>query len=302
MKRLIFFSFAAIVFIASYCYWLLSPPKEQSAPELVKNTEIIEKVVQVTTGSPTSEVSKFTKMEPGQPLTIDRRRILDAPDIMRAIEEIRRGGTQDEKNWAYSLLTTCNQLLKHDFTLNTPDIASSPTVEAIVAKKKQATDLLAKRCDGVKNLNSTDNQALQAELFKARENNPSILGQLEEFGSSEDSRWSSQQAQLITNSLYSGDPIVAKAAFLAVMRAFDRNAPGGEDRLSAFSFALAPIYLNFPLSTYEQLQTCRSNGWCNGTYEVPPEPIHSPEELRLIKAYKSASDSHADVRSILAIR
>ncbi len=298
-RPVLFVCLGLVAVAASYLFWNSRNDKAAALPSSVAA------VAPPTSSRPqTAPVSLAVAQLPAPrpKATDDRRRILDSNDAMATIIEVRAKGNQDEKNWAYTLLTGCNQTLKHKQRPEESEAASTPEAIALENKKKHATETLKEKCKGVGILSSEEREKIEAELRESRKDNPSILGQLEAAGAGQNTRWNSQQAELISNSLYGDDPIVAKAAFLDLMAAFDRNAPGGGDRLEAFSLALSPVYLNFPLSEWERLQGCRVSGWCDGYYAVPVEPQDNPEIVRLTAAYKAAAAAHVDARGILAIR
>ena len=241
------------------------------------------------------------------PLTDARKRIFDAQDILGGIYQARKNGTQDEKEWAAYLLVSCTHLFAKlaqpdpsDAALEQGRTASSPDNSEIAAQKKLASEILADRCKGVSRLSVEDRTSLRDDLLRGSSKNQSALGQL--HGISDD-RWSGQQANVITESLYSQDPILARAAFTALLSAFDSASPGGLDRQRAFTQALGPVYLNFPLSDYERLQGCRSMGWCGSTWGPQEDTSESsPAVQRLVDEYRQAIDSREDARQILAIR
>jgi hypothetical protein len=226
---------------------------------------------------------------------------------MATINDIRRNGTQDEKDWAVALLTSCVHIFSKPVSpvedVTAPDYAvpaSSPDDAVTSGQRKQASEELARRCRGVKDLSVADRQALRQELLAGADSNSSALGRLHAIS---DDRWNAEQAKLISDSLYSGDPVLARAAFYALLAAFDSNAPGGAERQTAFMMALGHEYTGQPLSEFERLQGCRSLGWCGSNWGLKDQPTKDdPTVDRLADAYRAAVASRMDARSILAIR
>jgi len=159
-------------------------------------------------------------------------------------------------------------------------------------------------CHSVKPLaHLNDRQALEDDLRAAAVSNPSVLGQLQALASSQEDRWSSEQARQITESLYSGDPVLAREAFFALLGAMDRDSPGGQDRNTALMAALGPIYACAPLSNFDRLDVCASIGRCSSVSDADhPEPALEAAVLRLEQKYRAAVESRMDARSIMAIR
>jgi hypothetical protein len=143
---------------------------------------------------------------------------------------------------------------------------------------------------------------MKSELQSGEYSGNTLLRQLEKIASIEDGRWNNEQAQLITDSLYSGDPVVAREASWALLKVIDTNAPGGRERQEAAMLALAPKYLNFPLSQYEQLDACASQGWCDHWGDSDPSYKASAAVQKLAEKYSDALAAHSDARSIAAIR
>ena len=299
MKRLILLSVLTASLVFGFCYLFLAPKNAPPAATAAVSRAIPALQRPVLAAS-TPRLSVIASVQLPQPVTSDRRRIFDSENILATIEAIRINGSPDEKEWANFLVVACTQITKD--VAAPPANDRQPEPEEVVKRKAAATNLLRERCSGVGKLTSAERISLRSELLKDFDANQSVLAELRRAGASRDGRWSSEQVSLVTDSLYSGDPIVAKSAFLALMASFDDNAPGGADRLIAFRLALAPVYLNFPLSEFESLDACRSNGWCNGTYGDPSDTRYSDEIIRLVAAYKAARDSRMDARSLLSIR
>jgi hypothetical protein len=149
----------------------------------------------------------------------------------------------------------------------------------------------------------SDRQSLEDDLRAAALASQSALGRLDALSRSQDSRWSSEQSDLITSSLYSGDPVLARAAFFVLWGAMDSDSPGGQDRNAALQRALGPIYAAGPLSDFERLGACSVLGRCGSAWDTDyPDPPPNAEIERLAGKYRTAVASRMDARSIMAIR
>ena len=312
MKRLIVLSILALVL--AYCYraWL---------PALLKATAAAERDRQPPRARPIPSPTIAATTPPGaapklhssssSPLTDDYRRIFDAPDAMAIIDQVHANGTSDEKTWAHYLLAACVQINARA-SAPSPDadasgqvqFASPPSPVELVVLQKRASAELAARCNGVKPLaHLVDRQALVDDFRAATASNRSVLGQLEALASSQEDRWNTEQTRQITDSLYSGDPILARAAFFVLLGAMDRDSPGGQDRNAALMTALGTIYAGAPLSNFEQLDACASMGRCGSAWDADyPVPAPNDAVLRLTEKYRAAVASRMDARSIMAIR
>jgi hypothetical protein len=312
MKKLILILTVAVVLTFCFCKWELgstealpnadSPREALAATPPAAQTLAVATLAAGTSGSPPSSSS---------PLTDDRRRIFDSPDVMGTIHRVLAEGTSDEKAWALHLLVACVQTNARVSAeqSNADDRAedqppSAPTTVALAALKRQASDALAARCRSVKPLaHLQDRQALEDKLRAAAIANRSVLGQLEALARDQDDRWSSEQARQITNSLYSGDPVLAQAAFFVLLGAMDRDSPGGQERNAALEAALGPIYAAAPLSDFERLGGCAVLGRCGSDRHTEyPGPAPDAAVRRLEQQYRAAAESRMDARSIMAIR
>jgi hypothetical protein len=291
IKRSILVSILAVALVSWYCL---------SHPAQMEGKAIMGQPLQKATATPPAPLARpvgtvmpatsGTTVPETSPLTDHRRQIFDPPDVMATIDRLHASGTADEKEWALYLLVGCVHV-------NARAAASRPDAEAseegppvdpgtqaqFKALKKRAADELASRCRGVKAFaHLQDRQALQDDLRAAAVANRSTLGQLEALASSQDDRWNSEQARQITESLYSGDPVLARTAFFALLGAMDRDSPGGADRNAAFTAALGPIYAHAPLSDFERLSACAAIGLCGSPSDAedPGLPPNS-EVLRL---------------------
>ena len=311
MKRLILLATAAIVVVFCFCKWALAPTGTPVSEERVQQTATSPPPVHplqapASRPAPVAVARAVTT----QPLTDARRRIFDSPNLMATIDRIHASGTDDEKQWALYLLFACVQLNARA-ALQQADAgnreqdpsASSAAAAALASLKKQASDALAARCAGVKAVaHLSDRQPLQDDLRAAAVANQSVLGRLGALASDRESRWSSEQAELITRALYGGDPVLAQAAFFALLGAMDPDSPGGLDRYIALETALGPIYAGAPMSDFERLAGCALIGRCDPAHDGYPVPPPSQDVTRLAAKYRAAVESRMDARSILAIR
>ena len=202
-------------------------------------------------------------------------------------------------------MTSCTKLLakpaqpESDEDPRLQKVSSKAEDPQLVALKKGATEALAARCKGVDQLSADDRRAMKQALSEGYARNQSVLGQLHAI---DGDRWSGDQAKLISDSLYSPDPIVARTAFFAVLAAFDSNSPGGMDRQNAFTLALGPEFARGPLSEFERLQGCRNMGWCGSDWGSRDGSSASSVVATLADKYRAALQAHADARTLLAVR
>jgi hypothetical protein len=312
MKRSILVSILAVALVSWYC--LRHPARMEgqaiTGQPLQDASATPPAPLALPVGTVMSATSNTTRPETS-PLTDHRRQIFDSPDVMATINRLHASGTADEKEWALSLLVGCVHVNARAAAPR-PDAEASEegppvvpgTQSQLKALEQRAADELALRCGGVKAMaHLQDRQPLQGDLRAAAVANRSTLGQLEALASNQDDRWSSEQARQITESLYSGDPVLARAAFFALLGAMDRDSPGGAERNAAFIAALGPIYTHAPLSDFERLSTCAAMGLCGSPSDAedPGLPPNS-EVLRLAQKYRAAVASRLDARSIMAIR
>jgi hypothetical protein len=305
MKKPILFSVLAVVLVFCYCYWgLATVPKPSGRTAGAVAAPVKEADVSIPNAiTPPVTVARAV---PRNPVTQDRSRIYDSPNILMTINEVRRSGSQDEKDWAISLLTSCTRLFSKQLqTSSEPDnpqfqkVASKLDDPKVAEQKKHAAEMLAARCRGIDQLSVEERTALKQALSEGYGRNQSTLGQLHAI---DGDRWSGEQSKLISESLYGDDPIVARTAFFSLLSAFDSNSPGGLERQRAFTMALGPQFTSVPLSEFERLQGCRSMGWCGSEWGAREDANPNSTEVELANKYHAALDAHADARSILAIR
>ena len=313
MKRLLVLATLIIVIVIVFCFckWALAPSEVPATAEHAQQTAPAppDRLEQAPASRPTPGVVNARPV-PAQPITDAYKRIFDSPDVMGTIDRVRASGTADEKEWALQLLIACVQVnaqasrQRADADNREQDAsAGPPTTAALAALKKQASEARAARCSGVKSLTLEDRQSLEADLRAAAVANQSMLRQLEVLSSSQESRWSTEQAEQITNALYSGDPVRSRAAFFVLWGAMDRDSPGGQDRNAARQEALGPIYVAGPQSDFDRLGMCANLGRCGSAWDTDyPAPPPNAEVARLADKYRAAVESRMDAGSIMAIR
>ena len=245
MKRPILFSAALIVTAFCICFWGLSPRKTTVAltPALDGSATPASEPRLALWSKPASSANVVASA-PVRPVTDDRRRIYDSPSIMAAIDSAKLNGTQDEKDWANALLSSCIRLFSKP-AQPVVDPEAAPVAKAassaedlqLDVQKRRATDTLRSQCKGIDQLTVEERTALKDALTQGSAANHSVLAQLRAIT---DDRWSGPQSQLLSESLYSSDPIVSKTAFFALLSAFDSVSPGGQERQKAFMMALGP--------------------------------------------------------------
>jgi len=311
MKWPILLSGVAIAVILGFGYRLLSTTEKPVALKPAGQPEAVGRLLPISSASASTPVTRNSApAAKPQTATEDRRRVFDSPDLMATIDDIRRHGTADERDWATYLLSSCAVRfmpvlppVPDEAGAEQPKPASKRPDKELEAQKKRASDALAERCKGVKGLSSDDRAALKRELSEPAAGYGSALRHLHAIAGRDDGRWSSDEAQLISDSLYSGDPVIAREAFFAMLSAVDWHSPGGKERQAAFMLAAGSIYANAPLSEYERLEGCANMGWCGsrwGADEGYPAP--SAAVVQLADKYTAAVKSHMDARGILAIR
>ncbi|MFL6625192.1 MAG: hypothetical protein ACJ8G1_01820 [Vitreoscilla sp.] len=310
MKRPILFSALLVVLTLCYCVWGLASHEDKVATAPTPEP--------IVPGVPSSFPSL---MAPSAPLashsqvalkrlTVDRQRIMDSPDVLQTVAYIRQNGTQDQKDWAAFLLDGCVNVraAKRASEASSSASASASQVvrskdKVIAAERRQAFERLSQRCQGVFGLQADERHAIKADLIANSSTNSSVLGRLHALISSQEDRWSDDQASLISNSLYSDDPVLQREAFFALKGAIDINAPGGTERALALERAFPAEAVSGQLSEFERLGACAVIKLCASNPEDFSDQ-HSGDWAvsRLEKEYRAAIQDRKDARSILAIR
>ena len=159
------------------------------------------------------------------------------------------------------------------------------------------------RCKGLSALNTEDKASLRSDLIAGSERSSSVLARLHLLATTDEDRWSEEQANMISSSLYSGDPVLQREAFYAAQRSIDLDAPSGADRSEAFEQAFQSELVSGPLSELERQTACVMINRCPSTaVDLRNQNTPSKSVDRLANEYKAALQSHKDVKSILAIR
>lgn len=313
MKRLLFVSTLALALVFVFCDRILSPTPPHAAR--LADTAVVAPAGPSPAPAVAAASHSAKPLLPlaSQPVTDRRRQILDARDMMATIDAIRRNGTSDEKESAALLLAECAAYDKpfeaQQEALRAYRDPAHPLPEEsdeLVARKRSAWDTLRTRCKGVNALSKQERVGSLRELRADARANPGVVGEFEAISSRAsdgDTRWTPAQADSITDALYSGDAVVARAAFWALYSSVDRNAPGGEDRSTALLFGMAPRYVNPRLSEFETLGACATTGRCGQAPDRNDDgSAYSPAVRRLMDEYRAAFAAHRDARAILGIR
>ena len=236
MRRPILISVLILLLAFGICFWWLKPLKGSVAQ--TATSPMTERTPEVIVPSSASALPPKTSAVPdSKPLLTEvRRRIMDAPDLMKAISEIRLHGTQDEKDWALFIMMACDHVHLNGSTLDDPEMAANPSASGMPATNRElakerriAFESISQRCKGFSALDAEDKKSLRSELITSSGTNSSVLARLHTLATTDENRWSDEQATLISNSLYSGDPILQREAFFAAQRSIDLDAPGGAE-------------------------------------------------------------------------
>ena len=308
MKRPILFAILVVVLAFCYFFWRLIPKEEKAAQTSAASAPAVPAIA-VTSKPAAATTQPVIQGKVPEMLTDERRRILDSPDLMKTVTEIRLHGTQDEKDWARYAMMACAHVrgkgLPADGGIAASQAESTmPSASPEVTKERRlAYESVSQRCKGLSALNPDDRISLQSELSAGSESNSSELARLHSLASTDEDRWTDEQTSLITRSLYSGDPVLQQEAFFAAQRTIDLNAPSGADRSAAFEQAFESTLVSGPLSDLELQTACVLINHCPSS-STDPRSQNSPNKSvdRLVDEYKGALQAHKDVKSILAIR
>ena len=309
MKRPILLSALIALLVFCYCFWGLAPepkPAVQPLPTPVSERKPDTTVVLASASNATHAVA-LPEIKPL--LTDTRRRMMDSRDLMKTVAEIRLHGTQDEKDWALSITMACGQVRSTAVPPGGGVAASEPaatfpvTSRDVARERKLAYESIMERCKGIYALSSFERRSLQSELVAGSASNSSELAKLHSLATTDEDRWSDEQAKLVSRSLYGGDPVLQREAFFAAQRAIDVNAPGGADRSEAFERAFQTELVSGPLSDLELQTACVTINRCPSSV-ADLSGQNSPDKSvdRLTDEYRVALRAHRDVKSILAIR
>lgn len=308
MKRPVFLIGMPVILMFCFCFWGLAPKKKELAasPPVAALEPKSERPIESAGPSRTANAAISSDSKPL--LTDTRRSVMDSRDLMKTVTEIRLHGTPDEKDWAVTILLDCINVHARGVQANGTPASEPESIHPIhepdVARERvSAFRSVTERCAGLYALSPSERRALKSDLLAGAAANPSDLAKLHALSDSDENRWSDDQANLVSRSLYSGDPIFQQEAYYAARRGFDSDAPGGEDRLRAWDSAFRSE-IGLRLTTDLELQTaCVLINHCPSS--APDEEV--PRQLgngidRLVSQYKAALQAHKDVRSILAIR
>ena len=309
MKRPILLSALITILAFCYCFWWLSPDKKPGVQASSAAASDLRHEVIVASSAASPATHTIVLPESKTLLTDTRRRMMDSPDLMKTVTEIRLRGTQDEKDWALLIMMACAHVrgkgLAADGGIAASQSASTVSVtnREVARERRLAYESVSERCKGLSALTSADRAALQSELMAGSESNSSELARLHSLASTDEDRWNDEQANLITRSLYGGDPVLQQEAFFAAQRSIDLNAPGGADRSAAFEQAFQSAFASGPFSDLELQTACVLINRCpSSVADLRSQNSPSKSVDRLADEYRGALQAHKDVKSILAIR
>jgi len=309
MRWPIFFAGVLVAGAAFFSFWHDNPARTEvqskaSTPDVEPNSN--------TSGSDHSKASMPSaapRIARTQSFTEDRRRILDSTDVLKTIEDVRRNGSADEKDWAMSMLSACMLVFAEPLQLSPAQAAAQPQFQAsapdsklLAEQKRIASEKLRNRCHGVKDLSPEARSAIKDGLKSRQGDKMSTLGQLNAITDGPPGMWNPAQEKLLDGALYSDDPVLAKAAFFALLHGIDWNAPGGRERQSALMLALGDHYSNRNQSEFEALQDCRILEKCDGSSPSQEDaPAPSTAVVALERRYQEAWTAHQGARELLSI-
>ena len=305
MKRPILLSALIVILAVCYSFWGHSSDKKPVVQASSSSVAERKPDVIVAPSAALSAAQAMALPEKKPLLTDTRRRIMDSRDLMKTVADIRLHGTQDEKDWALAILMTCGQV-RNRAVLPNGETASEPSAvipvpnRDIARERKLAAQSIMERCKGIYALSAADRKSLQSELVAGSASNSSDLAKLHSLATTDEDRWSDEQAKLVSRMLYGGDPVLQREAFFAAQRAIDVNAPGGDDRSEAFERAFKTGLGLGPLDDLELQGACVLINRCPSS--VADQNPSNRSVDRLADEYRVALQAHKDVKSILAIR
>ncbi len=308
MKRPVLIAVFVIALVFCYCLWGLASQKKSS----LSHSDGQSSQTPRPESAPTPVLPQVPATAPSQaaslhPVTDDFKRVMDSPDVMKTVSEIRLHGSQDQKDWASAMAASCRQVIGRSHQLASESSsqaeAEPKASKAVEAEKARALATLQERCKGIGQMNTDDYWTLRQELAAGNATSQSVLGRLHQLVSSQDDRWTDDTMKMVTEGIYSSDPVVQRNAFFALQGAIDLNASGGPDRKAAMQVAFSDEAYGAPLSEFERLSNCYLSDNCEANVnEWLTQPTTNPQVERLVKDYKSAVRSHADARTLLAIK
>jgi hypothetical protein len=309
MKRLILSFLAVAVLIFAYDLWMREPDHTRPVP--VSTGGAPHRGIPASAASIAATPSSPIQGESRAAMTEKRELLFDSPDLMKTLKEIRKTGSQDEKDWGAFILAVCTNVRATNRMEAAEVAAASAAANSVAASKerelqrerRQAFERLKARCAGIFDLTPEERSGLKSDLIANSSTNTSVLGRLHALATSSDDRWNHEQLALITNSLYSNDPVVQREAYFALHVAIDRDAPGGADRSDALDLAFPPVVVSGSLSNLESMAACYVIKMCSSNQEQRANGTNASRAVeRLATEYKAALSNHSDARSILAIR
>jgi len=292
VPRLVIFG-VAVALASAYLYFRETGPDGTAAKDAVLERAAVPAASAAVMTQPAVRAERQPAPRQAQPVTEDRRRILDSEDVLATLRAVQKEGTADQKEWAGGLLRACLLL-----DVQMPKPATNLHAE----QRKRASEILRARCNGVGDLDKAERAALGSALRDPGGNPSSPLQKLGQMINNPDSRWSDSQNELVTTSLYGGDPILQRTALFAILQGNDSNAPGGAARQAALISVLGAKYSSANLSQFERLQECMTFDECDGQADgLPPAQPPTPAVRSLEAKYEDALARRLDARSILSI-
>lgn len=226
-----------------------------------------------------------------------RRNLYDAGSVLDAIKRVRVAGSPDEKLWAAQLIRECAGYQSSEQQVY--QMSGSSDVPQLLAQRVEAFEELRRRCEGINGVPVLERREAAAALDAASSASTSVfraLVVLQAKHTGGDTRWNAAESRLVGDAVYSGDPLIKREGFFALMTAIDRDAPGGAERRDALLLALADQTINAPLSEFERLAQCAIASMCGGTTRQAAVPT------RLQSLYLQAFAQRQPPEAILAIR
>jgi hypothetical protein len=177
------------------------------------------------------------------PRAIDMHaRIFDSKDMRAAVEDARRNGTPDEKQWAYMAAFDCWRLVHH------PEVV--PAAVSSAPEQVKARSEIEKRCAGFASMTLEERRALGQELEDAASASTTDYAQLHRMAvRTAGPPPNEAELQVIGKAIYGDDALLKREAVWALAGAVDQTKVAMF--LSAFHDETAA-----PISEFEALQHC----------------------------------------------
>lgn len=223
--------------------------------------------------------------------------LYDSDDILASVRSILAKGTPDEKGFASQIMRECRV-----YTAPKPFAANLLSSE--ITKRQRAWDQSVASCKGVNDLPVEDRKAMRTKLDESAKTSSSDYAALGKLSSREldgERRWSSEDAKLVTAYIYSTDRIMREQAINDLIFAIDRDAPGGDARVSALFMVRAEQGTDLDTTNFRQRFGCINFGWCGSEPTIEGNAPLTSEALRLKHQYLDAMARHATASELLGI-